>query len=206
MWIEIPFAFKHLLLNYLRINGTPGNTLWRQTFRPWVTLQAVTGFTIHQCLRIAYSDQFGVDDRDLEFGFQFQWRNYVGYETSTQRNQCLSAFRNQFLSHGQYALDQEIVIGRQIAHLICVDRFNSRDETAHAIVLDNATRIDSMTIQWGNETEAITERCRKVARCAQHSDHRNPHRTARNFHAWIERIALHHGVEAQTLSFDRLLD
>jgi hypothetical protein len=45
-----------------------------------------------------------------------------------------------------------------------------------------------------------------VASCAQHPDHRNPHGAARYFNAGIEGVALHHGVEAQALGFDRLLD
>src|SRR4029077_8833758 len=80
------------------------------------------------------------------------------------------------------------------------------DETAHAIVLDDAPRIDSMTVQRSDEAKAITERCREVARRAQDADHRNPHGAARYFHAGIEGVALHHGIEAPVLGLNDLLD
>ena len=118
----------------------------------------------------------------------------------------MSAFRNQLLSHREHALDEQVVVGRQIACLVGIEGFNPRDESAHTIVLDNAPCIDCMTIQRGDEAETITERCGKVARGAQDSDDRNAHGAARHLHARIERIALHDGIEAQPLRFDNLLD
>ena len=98
------------------------------------------------------------------------------------------------------------MVGRQIARAVGVDRLDPGDESAHTIVIDNPPRVDGMAIQRGDDAETIAETCGEVTRCAQDADDRNSHCAARHFHAGVEGIALHNGVEARALGLDRLLD
>src|SRR4030095_10885883 len=86
------------------------------------------------------------------------------------------------------------------------DRFNPGDESVHAIVLDYALRINSVTVQRSDEAETIADGRGKMTRSAQNADDGNAHGAARHFHSRIKRVARNHSIKSQALGLDGLFD
>ena len=101
-----------------------------QTGGAGIGFDAVLDIIARHQFRVADADRFGVDHWHAELGFQLFRGDHVGIDLAAQGNNRLGALGDQLFADRQSALDDDIMVARQVAGVVQADGADAADELA----------------------------------------------------------------------------